>query len=817
MEGLLHWLAVRLGVPVAPGTDLHVEFAGFPSGGLGLLTLVGAALALGVVWFAYVRDGHRLSRRRRIVLTGLRAGAVAIAILVLLDPQLVAVRRDAQPGQTLVLIDTSQSMAQVDSYRDEGAAAALATSWRVLDGVDPSAVTRLDLARALLEADDHGVLRSLSQQNRVQVYGFASGLDRIVALDMPSEDGDGPPAIDLSGLAATGSYTNVGGALRDALAQAGGGEIAGVVLVTDGRRNLGPQGPEVARNLRNRGVPHVVVLPIGDPSPTRSLRLMRFDAPEKVFREDPFRVQVAVEARGHEVGEYRVRILRAPADGDGAPTEVADRTVLLDPSRADQVLEFEGLEIDEAGAFMLTAEVTPPAAEPFVAERHVLRARVEALAERTRVLLVSGGPSHEYRILRNQLIRDDTIEVACWLESADPGFPQDGNVSLERLPDGPEELDTWDVFLFLDPDPTRIPRPFWEQVRTQVADRGAGLFWICGEKFTLAALRPDADSEPVAAILPVEPDLDAAEDLALARGMVRAYAYEVTPAGRGHSVARIAEDRAASAELWSRLPGLHFAFPIRRASPGAEVLVEHRKPARAGAEATTSPLLVTRFFGAGRVLFLATDDLYRWRSIRESAYDRLFVRGIRYLFEGRLNAGNSRLRIGIDETRLELGQAVRVVADARDESFGPLGAESLEVRVRRPEGGDEPLSLLAVEGSPGRFEGWLRPGTTGFFRVEATDSPEGRPAGASFEVVAAALEKEGPVDLSELTAIAGAPGGVLVRDPEGFRAALESIPSATRIESFTTARTLWDGWVTIALITVLLAAEWWLRKRVNLL
>lgn len=817
MEALLRWLAERLGVPVAPGTDLHVEFAGFPSGGLGLLTLLGAALALGVVWFAYVRDAHRLSTRRRFALTALRAAAVALAILVLLDPQLVAVRRDAQPGQTLVLVDTSQSMAQVDGYREDSPAADLAAAWGGLDGIDPRTMTRLALARAVLEDDGHRVLRALASKNRVHVFGFSSGLDRVASLDVPPGDGSAAPAVDLSGLAATGSYTNLGGAVRDALTDAGGAEIAGVVVLTDGRRNLGPQGPEIARNLRNRGVPHVVVLPVGDPSPMRTLRILRLDAPEKVFREDPFRVQVAVEARGHDAGEYRLRLLRAPADGSGAATEIADRAVALDPSAAEQLVEFEGLELDEAGAFTLSAEITPPGAEPFVAQRHVMRARVEALAERTRVLLIAGGPSHEYRILRNQLIRDDTIEVGCWLQSADPGFPQDGNVSLERLPDGPEELDTWDVFLLLDPDPDRIPRTFWEQVRDQVADRGAGLFFVCGEKYTLAALRPDAQSAPIASILPVEPDLDAAEDLALARGMVRAYPYEVTPAGRAHSVARIAEDRAASAELWARLPGFHFAFPVSRAAPGAEVLVEHHKPARAGAEAAASPLLVSRFFGAGRVLFLATDDLYRWRSIRESAYDRLWVRGIRYLFEGRLNAGNSRLRIGIDEARLELGQAVRVVADARDETFGPLVADSLDVRVRGPEGSDAPLELAAVEGSPGRFEGWLRPSATGFFRVEAMDSPEGRPAGAAFEVVPAALEKEGPIDLGELTAIAGAPGGVLVRDPATFYAALDAIPAATRIETFTTARTLWDGWVTIALITTLLAAEWWLRKRVNLL
>ena len=56
------------------------------------------------------------------------------------------------------------------------------------------------------------------------------------------------------------------------------------------------------------------------------------------------------------------------------------------------------------------------------------------LGEQTRVLLIAGGPSHEYRILRNALTRDKTVELRCWLTSAGDDFPQDGNVSIDELP-----------------------------------------------------------------------------------------------------------------------------------------------------------------------------------------------------------------------------------------------------------------------------------------------------------------------------------------------------------------------------------------------
>ena len=83
--------------------------------------------------------------------------------------------------------------------------------------------------------------------------------------------------------------------------------------------------------------------------------------------------------------------------------------------------------------------------------------------------------------------------------------------------------------------------------------------------------------------------------------------------------------------------------------------------------------------------------------------------------------------------------------------------------------------------------------------------------------IAAAIEKEGPVDLEELGAIAGAEGGKLLSSPSELMQAVESIPSRTTTELFKTPHAMWDSWLTIAVILLLLSVEWWLRKMWNLL
>src|SRR5690606_20530035 len=213
----------------------------------------------------------------------------------------------------------------------------------------------------------------------------------------------------------------------------------------------------------------------------------------------------------------------------------------------------------------------------------------------------------------------------------------------------------------------------------------------------------------------------------------------------------------------------------------------------------------------------ATDDTYRWRFAFEEAYDRFWVKGIRYLFEGRLSAGNSRLAVTLGEDKIELGQAVKGTADVRTETFDPWVCDGYTLSIVDADGAAGELPRAPVEGVPGRYEAWLRPTQVGWYRVQPLRPiTKGPTVQAALQVVPAALEKEGPVDLEELRAIAGTDEGVVLR-ADAVEQAVEAIESATRIESFTQARTIWDSWLTVAVLVTVLAAEWWLRKRSNLL
>ena len=124
--------------------------------------------------------------------------------------------------------------------------------------------------------------------------------------------------------------------------------------------------------------------------------------------------------------------------------------------------------------------------------------------------------------------------------------------------------------------------------------------------------------------------------------------------------------------------------------------------------------------------------------------------------------------------------------------------------------------MAQVEAIPGQYETTLRPDAIGFYRLSPVTKTS-RDVVAGFQVVAAAVEKEGPADLNLLASLADVPGGELFRTPAALLAAIERVPSMTTTNVFRTPHAIWDTWVTIMLVLGLLAAEWWLRKMFNLL
>ncbi len=827
MDELLRSLAAWRGLSIEPGSELQFEFAGFPSGGLGMLVLLGCALVLLLVAAIYRRDGQRLTVAQRVLLGSLRALAVLAAVALLLEPNLVAVERQARPGHTILLVDTSQSMTHVDAFRraevDE-----LAAGWRAIGVVDPAGVPRIELAKALLGHQDGALARKLAARNEAQLYGFSSSIEPLLLAEPPPAAagaepppaGAEPPRIDLGRLTAEGRATNLGNALRAALDRSRAAEIAGVVLISDGRRTAGPQGAEIARLLAQRKVPHTFVLGVGDPSETQLVTLARLDAPEKVFQKDPFQMQSTVSSQGYDATSLQARLVRI--DDKGAETNVATQTVVLQGGRTDALIEWKDLTVESAGRYVFRAELVPPDGEPFVADRHAKSAPVEVLEERVRVLLIAGSSSHEFQILRNLLIRDKTIDVTCWQQSADPKFPQDGDegVRIEELPTAREQFDPYDVVILIDPNPAALTAGFCALLQQHVVEGGAGLWWVAGEKYSLEAMRSGAVTSAVADLLPVEPDIEFIERNFHGFGRAFPRPWPLVLAAEGDDgiaakISRIAEGKDESRILWSRMPGQHFWFQVRRAKPVATVIAEHTNPElkRAG---KGMPMIAVQNVGAGRVLWSGSDESYRWRTLFPEAYERFWVKGVRYLFEGRIHAGNARLRLEADTDKLELGEAVELTATVKDESLQPWIAEGFEVMVEREGQSTETIVLPAVEGAPGVYQVRWRPTQLGGHRVRPTQKI-GRDVAATVQVVPAQVERQGPMDRAELAAIAAVPGGELFVTPAELLAAIDRLPSRSVVDTFRTPHALWDGWFTVMFVVVVLSIEWLLRKRFNLL
>ncbi|MCR9244411.1 MAG: VWA domain-containing protein [bacterium] len=843
MEDFLRWLASWKGVEPEPGTELQFEFAAFPTGGFGMLVLIGCLLTVICIGWMYRRDGKNLTTPQRVILASLRVLAVIVAIAVLLEPNLVTVKREVRAGHTILLVDGSQSMTHVDAFRRDNVQK-LAAGWRDVGVTDPVGVRRIDLVKALLGHDDGALVKKLGAKNVPQLYAFAGSIEDLPLVTPPAQPGeqpgqqggpganppagtalpgDGPlPELDLSKLEADGRFSNLGGSLRTALDRSRSSEIAAVVIVSDGRRNAGPQGAEVARLLNQRKIPHTFVLGIGDPSETQTVELSRFEAPEKVFQKDKFQMSSNISSQGYDPMSVTVRLIRA--DDKGTESVVATQQVEIGGDKTEVLVEWRDLTSDTAGRFLYRSVVDPPDGEPPAPERHSKVAMVEVLEERARVLLLAGASIFEYQMLRNLLIRDKTIDVTCWVQNADPKFPQDGNetVRIDTLPEARSELDPYDVVIMVDPNHESLTSTFCENLAAHVVEGGCGLWWVCGEKFTLESLRPDATTRALVDLLPVVPDIDFAQRKMVNFGIAfpRPWPYELAPDGAdgvAAKVSRIDDDKSVRRIKWGRLPGFHFWFPVKRLKAAATSVVESTNPdPKFRRNGRGMSMFAMQNVGAGRVLWLGTDETYRWRSIFMDAYVKFWVNGIRYLFEGRIYAGNSRLRLTANADKLDLGDAILLTADAKDEALQPWISDSFEVLVEREGHGTENVALVPIESLPGSYELQFRPTHLGTYRVRPARKM-GKNVELTFQVVAAQVEREGPMDRSELAAIAAATGGQLFDTPAELLKALDEIPSRSATDTFRTPHPLWDGMATVIFLIIVLSIEWILRKRFNLL
>ncbi len=752
---------------------------------IALVAIVAVAACL-VAWGLYRSETREVSPSLARALAALRCAALVATLLLLLEPTWVTRSERVRRGRIEILVDHSGSMARDDPRMDEQRRSRLRERLPVTERS-----TRWERAQALCLDRSAGLLAALVPTRDVSISLFAGETERFLT----TADRPDPNALPSSfGRDADGRVTDLAGAIRTAASR----DPEAIVIVTDGRHNA-PGEPEAeTAPLRARGVP-VHAIGVGSSFEPVDIAIVEVRAPRRVDVEEGGRATAELRARVETTTTLRAS-LRAVGEG------VVDRALWSGQVTVEAGSEPRVIELPmvipggalEAGRRELELWIEP-SAEEVTSTNNGRRFLVDVGRRTLRVLLLDGRPRWEFRYLKNILERDEGVDGTVVL----------GGVSVERgeLPRGDErdELPATreamlrrDVVILGDLPRSLLRDDEIAAIRELVSDRGGALVLIAGRH---EHLREYVDS-PIAELLPVAlpgPARDeTAADLTL----------NLTQAGRLRPELRLADvDATANAAMWRLLPP-----PARvqraRALPGSETLVE---------TATAEPVLVTRRFGAGTVVYLGIDETWRWRYRSGDVYHgRFWGQLLDSLRQDTFAVSDGVLALDTDRTTYAPGERatirVRFAGDAAD-------ANARVVAILETDGGTARPVTLEEEGDA--LVGVTSPLEPGRHRVVARLERPGAPA----TTLALPIAVEAPPS-PELLAlswnepllrrIADLTGGRFVRE-ESFTELVDALASpADRVveeRRIDLTRSAW--W--FAVIAALLTIEWMLRKRSGLL
>jgi hypothetical protein len=428
------------------------------------------------------------------------------------------------------------------------------------------------------------------------------------------------------------------------------------------------------------------------------------------------------------------------------------------------------------------------------------------------VLYVEGYPRWEYRYLKNLLIRERSIESSVMLLSADRDFAQEGNQPITRLPRTAEEFARFDVIMLGDAPGTFFSPEQLELMRAHVAERGAGMLWIGGEQSTprsyagtvLADLLPIRGSLELPSI--DEPVTMRPTDLADRLGVMRI----VTTRGIGWP-----EALSDPSYGWSEI---HFAQRIEpaRLKPTAEALAQTTFPIAGD----YLPLVVHMRYGAGQSIYVATDEVWRWRYGRgEAIPEQFWIQMIRMLGRASLATAGEQAVLEVSPRRLEAGQPVPIdlrLLDARlvdpTRTAVPAVLETADGRIVAE------LELRRVPGSEDRYAASYLAELSGSLRVRLTD-----PELADLELItpveifAPDDELRRPeTDHRLLADLADATSGKVL-DAASIDRLPELLPNREVRTLNPLRERIWDTPLAFILLVVALTAEWIGRRVLRLI
>lgn len=869
----------------------------------------------GYVIFLRFLERNHLSRTRRFVSIGLmvlfRILALTLILLLLARLSLVLEFGGARPRPLAILLDHSQSMTQADRRLSDEDKLRVALALErlpintpmtrplpALPSDVPAEPDRFTLLKGILENKHLNLLDGLRTKAPLRIYAFGGQL-RTLHDDTASA---GSPLSGLRSLSAAQDFdskTALWDVVHGFLERKDSDYPAGIVIMTDGRDNASKLAMhEVATRCGELQIP-LYIYGVGS-SEGASLQLKHLAAPETIFYDDKVSVAIRGRAQGFKKGT-KVRV-NLTLGGKRVASREVEAPQNEDFRVEDIAFEWKKTGTQKSDKLELAAAVEIVGREQEFADRVTRPVRV--VDAKVKVLYIETAPRWEFRYLQQAyLMRDRRVEARFLVLQADPQVLKPPAIKdpddwpyLAEFPSR-EKLFTYDVVILGDVSASWLGQERITWLRDFVYEGGGGLIHIAGQQHGPATYV----NTPLAEMLPVE--FDTVSFPAPGSGasfspkawqtlseQKTPYVPILTEEGEASPMLMLADTPEESLEVWKTMPalalvreqmtstdgrpsdsgqvplaqarklanegwGFYWHYPVKGLRAGATALFVH-PTARIGKPGSKRgeqpmPIMAVQTYGNGPVLFLASDETWRWRA---NGCDRhvarlwgqiIYEMGMRHVLGGGRRVHMS-LQGGSEPVRDRQGYLHVTVLDKQYRPFVELGRQGqikpLQARLIGPapptlpsfsgrrsggEGDGRPtseqnLTLEPVPGRPGRYRVLLTHSQTGRHKIQLT-----YPEDFAYEYVVSLapgheMEPSGMAEeeLREAARLSGHPQseypGKFYREEDLHKLVDDVKPQKAPFTLLQPMELLMHRPWIFLLIVALLCGDWLVRKFINL-
>lgn len=578
--------------------------------------------------------------------------------------------------------------------------------------------------------------------------------------------------------------TDIAGALQALARERNRLNIRAVVMISDGVYTVG-ENPIHDTEVLN--VP-IFTIGVGDTNEQKDILVARISANEVVYSGTKVPIDVTIKSTGY--GGQRAEVTLREG------SQILDRTLITLPAGTAEVeaqLTYvpkgEGLHRYAVQVSSMPGELTT------TNNRRSFSVRI--LRSAIRVLIVASGPTPDLSMIRQTLIEDKNIYVRTRTQKFPNGFYED--------PLGRSDFDSSDCIITIGMPNSVTATSTITFIRDAITVQHTPVFIVAGKDLDYSRLSAMAPSSPFS----VDATTSTEEELE----------FTLDPSHTDHPLLKLAPLRGSDA--WNHLPPVFATRAIYQPREGTVVLGLLTRHDSAHPQA----ILALRNLGGTKSIAFMGYGIWRWRLMAlanaetASLMSSFLSSAVRWLTSR--NEGRT-VRVAPIKDQFSSGEPIAFTAQVYDaNNMEPL--DDARVHINISGGGQTFETDLHPTGS-GRYEGILNGLTEGEFAFKGLASRDGTSLGqdgGTFTVGGLNLEfLDTRLNADLLRQLAHRTGGKYfpADNVSHLQEDLDSLRALSPLEQRTALTYPLQRWfLVLALLVLLLTAEWAIRKRSGML